>query len=124
MFEILGNWIAVDLLSLSGRWAEMVEFFVVDVTKILILLFVITHFMGFLRAYLPTAKVQSFLNSRKWYGLDHLIAAGFGSITPFCSCSSLPLFVGFVQARIRLGVTLSFLITSPLVNEVAIALFL
>jgi len=123
MFEIFGNWVAVDILVLSGRWAAMVEFFVADVTKILILLLVITHFMGMLRAYLPTAKVQSFLNSRKWYGLDHFIAAGFGSLTPFCSCSSLPLFVGFVQARIRLGVTLSFLITSPLVNEVALAIF-
>jgi hypothetical protein len=123
MFEIFGNWLAVDIFSISGKWAVMVEFFVADTVKILLLLLVITHFMGLLRAYLPTAKVQSFLNSRKWYGLDHLIAAGFGSITPFCSCSSLPLFVGFVQARIRLGVTLSFLITSPLVNEVALAIF-
>ena len=123
MFEIFGNWLAIEVFSLSGKWAAMVEFFVADTVKILLLLIVITHFMGLLRAYLPTAKVQSFLNSRKWYGLDHLIAAGFGALTPFCSCSSLPLFVGFVQARIRLGVTLSFLITSPLVNEVALAIF-
>ncbi len=123
MFDLLGNWLAVDVFSLTGRWAEMVEFFVADTTKILILLFLITHVMGLLRAYLPTAKVQSFLNSRKWFGMDHVLAAGFGAITPFCSCSSLPLFIGFVQARIKLGVTLSFLITSPLVNEVALAVF-
>jgi uncharacterized protein len=123
MFELFGNWLAIEVFSLSGKWAEMVEFFVADTTKILLLLLIITHFMGFVRAYLPIAKVQSFLNSRRWFGADHLIASGFGAITPFCSCSSLPLFIGFVQARIRLGVTLSFLITSPLVNEVALAVF-
>ncbi len=123
MFDLLGNWIAIDVFALSGKWAEMTEFFIADTTKILVLLFLITHVMGFVRAYLPMAKVQNFLNSRRWFGADHLIAAGFGAITPFCSCSSLPLFIGFVQARIRLGVTLSFLITSPLVNEVALAVF-
>ena len=123
MFEQFGNWLAVEIFSLSDHWAEVVEFFVADVIKILLLLIVITHAMGLLRAYLPVAKVRSFLHGRRWYGLDYLFAAGFGAITPFCSCSSLPLFVGFVQSRVRLGVTLSFLITSPLVNEVALAVF-
>ncbi len=123
MFDSLGEWIALDIFHLSGKWAEMVEFFVADTSKILLFLILITHAMGFLRAYFPIAKVQHFLQTRKWFGLDHLLAAGFGAVTPFCSCSSLPLFVGFVQARIRLGVTLSFLITSPLINEVALAVF-
>ncbi len=121
--EKFANWLAVEVFSLTGEWAAMVEFFVADAITILLLLVVITHAMGLLRAYLPVAKVQGFLHGRKWYGLDHLFAAMFGALTPFCSCSSLPLFVGFVQSRVKLGVTLSFLITSPLVNEVALAVF-
>ncbi|PIS16408.1 MAG: permease, partial [Candidatus Portnoybacteria bacterium CG09_land_8_20_14_0_10_44_13] len=66
---------------------------------------------------------RDFLASRKWYGLDYFFASVFGTITPFCSCSSIPLFIGFIEAGIPLGVTLSFLITSPLVNQVAVVLF-
>ncbi len=80
--------------------------------------------MAVIRYYLPIEKIRDFLQSRKWYGADHLLAAGFGAITPFCSCSSIPLFVGFLGAGIPIGVTFSFLITSPLVNEAAIALFI
>jgi uncharacterized membrane protein YraQ (UPF0718 family) len=79
--------------------------------------------MAILRYYLPIEKLRDFLASRKWYGADYLLASIFGTITPFCSCSSIPLFIGFLEAGIPLGVTLSFLITSPLVNQVAVVLF-
>lgn len=84
---------------------------------------VINYLMAILRHYLPLEKLRDFLASRKWYGLDYFLAAIFGTITPFCSCSSIPLFIGFLEAGIPLGVTLSFLIVSPLVNQVAVVLF-
>ncbi|PIW91220.1 MAG: permease, partial [Candidatus Nealsonbacteria bacterium CG_4_8_14_3_um_filter_39_7] len=87
------------------------------------MLLVINYFMAILRHYLPIEKLRNFLASRKWYGADYLLASIFGAITPFCSCSSIPLFIGFLKAGIPLGVTLSFLITSPLVNQVAVVLF-
>jgi hypothetical protein len=68
-------------------------------------------------------KVRDILTSRRWYGLDYLLAAILGVVTPFCSCSSIPLFIGFLSAGIPLGVTFTFLISSPLVNESSLALF-
>jgi hypothetical protein len=80
--------------------------------------------MTWIQYYLPIEKLRNFLSSRNFYGLDYFLASLFGVITPFCSCSSIPLFMGFLQGGIPLGVTLSFLITSPLINEVAIGLFI
>ncbi len=80
--------------------------------------------MGIVNTYFPIEKLKNYLNRKKLYGLEYFFASIFGAITPFCSCSSVPLFIGFVQGGIPLGVTFSFLITSPLVNEVAIAMFL
>lgn len=80
--------------------------------------------MSLFRFYIPLEKIKRFLVSRKFYGLDYLIASFFGALTPFCSCSSIPLFMGFVGAGVPLGVTFAFLITSPLINEIALALFL
>jgi hypothetical protein len=88
------------------------------------LLIVVTHVMGLINAYLPVERVRTWIASGRLRGSEHLVASGFGAVTPFCSCSSIPLFLGFLQGGIPLGVTLSFLITSPLVNEVALALFL
>ena len=79
--------------------------------------------MGIVNAYFPVERLRHFLTSRKLYGMQYLLASLFGAITPFCSCSSIPLFIGFVKGGIPLGVTFSFLITSPLVNEVAVAMF-
>ena len=79
--------------------------------------------MGIVNAYFPVEQLRHFLTSRKLYGMQYLLASLFGAITPFCSCSSIPLFIGFVKGGIPLGVTFSFLITSPLVNEVAVAMF-
>jgi len=79
--------------------------------------------MGIVNSYFPIEKVRNFLSRYKLYGLEYLMASLFGVVTPFCSCSSVPLFIGFVRGGIPLGVTFAFLITSPLVNEVAIGLF-
>ena len=101
-----------------------VNFFVYDSIKILILLFLISSIMGIVNAYFPIERLRNYLVSHRLYGLQYLLASVFGAITPFCSCSSIPLFIGFVKGGIPLGVTLAFLITSPLVNEVAVAMFL
>ena len=124
-FEWLSNYITFDLLTISGgsHLAESMQFFFYDSFKILTLILIITHFMSLLRYYLPIEKLRDFLTKHKFYGLDYFLATIFGAITPFCSCSSIPLFIGFVEARIPLGVTFAFLITSPLINEVALALF-
>ena len=79
--------------------------------------------MAVVRYYLPVEKVRDILASRKWYGFDYFLAAALGTITPFCSCSSIPLFVGFVGAGIPMGVTFAFLIASPLVNEASLFIF-
>jgi uncharacterized membrane protein YraQ (UPF0718 family) len=80
--------------------------------------------MGTINSYFPVDKVRIFLARHKWYGLDYFVASFFGTITPFCSCSSVPLFIGFVKGGIPLGITLTFLISSPLVDAVTVALFL
>jgi hypothetical protein len=80
--------------------------------------------MGIANAYFPVDRLRLYLNQKKLYGLEYFLASFFGAITPFCSCSSIPLFIGFVKGRIPLGVTFSFLITSPLINEVAVVMFL
>lgn len=80
--------------------------------------------MGIVNAYFPIDRLRRYLTTRKLYGFQYLFASLFGAITPFCSCSSIPLFIGFVKGGIPLGVTFAFLITSPLVNEVVVAMFL
>ena len=94
------------------------------VLKILLLLFLISSLMGIVNAYFPIERLRTYLATHRLRGLQYLLASCFGAVTPFCSCSSIPLFIGFVKGGIPLGVTLSFLITSPLVNEVAVAMFL
>jgi uncharacterized membrane protein YraQ (UPF0718 family) len=121
----VADWFVYDVLSLDKgqHLAEALNFFIYDTTKILILLFIVIFFMGIVNSYFPIDKVKNYLSRNKLYGLEYLMASLFGVVTPFCSCSSVPLFIGFVRGGIPLGVTFSFLITSPLVNEVAIGLF-
>lgn len=104
-------------------WGDTINFFVYDTIKIGLLLIIINYFMAFTRYYFPMEKVRDLLLKRRWFGLDYLLAALLGVITPFCSCSSIPLFIGFVGAGIPLGVTFAFLISSPLVNESSLYLF-
>jgi uncharacterized membrane protein YraQ (UPF0718 family) len=120
------DWLIYSVFGIGAdtHLGTALNFFVYDTLKILILLFVIVFLMGIVNAYFPIEKLKNYLNRKKLYGLEYLFASIFGAITPFCSCSSVPLFIGFVQGGIPLGVTFAFLITSPLVNEVAIAMFI
>ncbi|NRD23738.1 permease [Winogradskyella litoriviva] len=122
----LADWTVYKVLELDkgAHLAEALNFFIYDTIKILLLLFVIIFFMGIVNSYFPIDKVKNYLSRNKLYGLEYLMASLFGVVTPFCSCSSVPLFIGFVRGGIPLGVTFAFLITSPLVNEVAIGLFI
>lgn len=115
-----------DYLSLKPEThlGQAINFFFYDTIKILILLFLISTLMGVVNAYFPVDRLRVYLTTKKMYGLEYLFASFFGAVTPFCSCSSIPLFIGFVKGGIPLGVTFSYLITSPLVNEVAVAMFL
>ena len=126
MIQQFADWLVYSLIGLDGTTAlgVAVNFFVYDSIKILILLFLISSIMGIVNAYFPIERLREYLVSHRLYGLQYLLASIFGAITPFCSCSSIPLFIGFVKGGIPLGVTLAFLITSPLVNEVAVAMFL
>jgi len=125
MIKAFSDYLAFTVFGLGQNSAlgKSVEFFINDSIKILLLLLVITHLMSLVRYYLPIEKIRDFLTAKKFYGLDYFLASLFGALTPFCSCSSIPLFIGFLEARIPLGVTFAFLITSPLINEVALALF-
>jgi len=124
-FKAFAEWFVYDFLVVSNEHlAGAAIFFIYDTLKILFLIIFITHFMSFFRFYLPIEKLRNFLSSRRFFGLDYFLATIFGAITPFCSCSSIPLFIGFIEAHIPLGVTFAFLITSPLVNEIAIGLFI
>lgn len=129
MFDWLQNftdWLVYDTFGMTQgkHLAEALNFFIYDSLKILILLFVVIFFMGIVNSYFPIDRVRNFLSRSKLYGFQYLMASLFGVVTPFCSCSSVPLFIGFVSGGIPLGVTFAFLVTSPLVNEVAIGLFI
>lgn len=126
MIQNFADWLVSSIIGLDNETAfgSAVNFFVYDSIKILLLLFLISALMGTVNAYFPVERLRNYLSSHRLYGLQYLLASLFGAITPFCSCSSIPLFIGFVKGGIPLGVTLSFLITSPLVNEVAVAMFL
>lgn len=126
MIQRFADWLVYDIFGLNAtsHLGTAINFFFYDTIKILFLLFIISAIMGIVNAYFPIDRLRNFLTTRKLYGFQYLLAALFGAITPFCSCSSIPLFIGFVKGGIPLGVTFAFLITSPLVNEVAIAMFL
>ena len=122
----IANWLIYTAFQVpkESKLGDALNFFVYDTIKILLLLFVIVFIMGIVNSYFPVEKIRNFLSRNKLFGFEYVLASTFGAITPFCSCSSVPLFIGFVKGGIPLGVTFAFLITSPLVNEVAIALFI
>ena len=131
MIQDFADWLVYGLFGLSADTSlgVAVNFFFYDTIKILILLFFISVLMGIVNGVTAGTAVSmlflfAYLATHKMYGLQYLLASVFGAITPFCSCSSIPLFIGFVKGGIPLGVTFAFLITSPLVNEVAVAMFL
>jgi len=110
-------------LSPESYLGAALHFFVYDIVKIGLLLVGINFVMALVRYYFPMDKVKALLIQRRWYGFDYLLAALLGVITPFCSCSSIPLFIGFLGAGIPLGLIFTFLISSPLVNEASLYLF-
>lgn len=114
VYEVLG-------VSHEGNIGEALQFFIYDTVKIFILLIVIIFVVSFLRTYFNTEKVRVYLQGRSEFS-GNILASLFGIITPFCTCSAIPLFLGFMQARIPIGITFSFLISAPLNNEIAIAM--
>ncbi|HEX2753047.1 MAG TPA: permease [Alphaproteobacteria bacterium] len=123
LFTKLADWTAYRLLSLEKetKLADAVHFFVEDTTKIFFLLAGMIYIIGFGRSYVSPEKVRVWLTGKSRF-TGYVLAALLGALTPFCSCSSVPLFIAFLSAGIPLGVTMAFLITSPLVNEVAVVL--
>jgi len=119
----LARWLSYDLFGFKEGSAtgHAMEFFLYDTPKILLLLVLMVYAIGWFRAGLDTDRVREYLKG-KGRSLGYVLSAVFGAVTPFCSCSSVPLFIGFTTARIPLGMTMAFLITSPLINEVAVVL--
>jgi uncharacterized membrane protein YraQ (UPF0718 family) len=128
MFEIFtdfSTWLVVDTFGLSKetKLGDALHFFIEDTTKIFFLLLVMIYVIALIRASMNVERVRDYL-AGKHKGVGYLLGSSFGAITPFCSCSSIPVFLGFTSAGIPVGITMSFLITSPLINEVAVLLLL
>ncbi|MFA5985983.1 MAG: permease [Parcubacteria group bacterium] len=123
--QIFADLIAYDLLGLSHDelLGEVVNYFIFDTVKIFILLAVVIFAVSVVRTFLAPTKIRTFLAGHNKF-VGHIIAAATGIITPFCSCSAVPLFLGFVEAGVPLGITFSFLIASPMINEVALVMLL
>ena len=121
IFTKLADWMAYDLFRLTpgSNLGEAVHFFIEDVTKIFFLLTLIVFAIGFFRSMLTPERVRKVVAGRS-RAVSYPMAVGLGAVTPFCSCSSVPLFIGFLEAGIPLGVTMAFLIASPMINEVAV----
>ena len=123
MFQYIADIITYDILKLSKgtHLASSVNFFLYDVPKIYFLLAVIVFVVAIIRTFLPPEKIRAMLSHKHEY-TGNVLAACFGILTPFCTCSAIPLFMGMLQSGVPLGVTMSFLVASPTINEVAIVL--
>ncbi len=123
--EFFWTWLYRDVfgLDIATGWASMLHFFSYDTVKIALLLIGIIFLVTVLRSFMTVERTRALLGGKR-EGVGNVMAAGLGVVTPFCSCSAVPAFIGFVASGVPLGVTMSFLIASPLVNEVAIALLL
>jgi uncharacterized membrane protein YraQ (UPF0718 family) len=121
IFKTLADWLTYDILVLNSetKFANAVHFYIEDVTKIFFLISITMFTVSFFRSKLQAEKLRRYLNNKpKW--IAYVLAVMLGAITPFCSCSSIPLFIGFIEAGIPFGVVMAFLITSPMINEVAV----
>jgi hypothetical protein len=123
MLRNFAEYLVYDVIHLeySSRLADALVFFIYDTIKIFFLLSIIIFIVSIIRSYFPPEKTKRILSHKKIF-IGNILAALLGVVTPFCSCSAVPLFIGFVEAGIPLGVTFSFLISSPMVNEVAVVL--
>ena len=123
MFNSISQYVVYNIFGLArgSKLGAALDFFLYDTAKILILLLVIIFLISFIRSFFPPEKTRKIL-ARKGEFAGNVLAALLGVATPFCSCSAVPLFIGFVEGGVPLGVTFSFLISSPMVNEVAVVL--
>jgi len=123
--QALADWLTYTILNLAkgSVLAGAINFFIYDSIKIFLLLSVIIFVVSFIRSYLPPEKTKKWLSNR-FEIIGNIIAALIGIITPFCSCSAVPLFIGLVESGVPLGVTFSYLISAPMVNEVAAVMLL
>ena len=120
MLENITYYVVYNLIGFADgdRLGSVVHFFLYDAIKILSLIFLVVSLIAFLRTFVKSSSLKEKLSGMP-FGLGNLFASLFGAVTPFCSCSSIPLFIGFLKAQVPPGIAFSFLITSPLVNEVA-----
>lgn len=122
MLKAFAHYLVYDLFGMvQGRSSGALEFFIYDTIKIFLLLSVIIFIISIIRSYFPPERTKRILSHKREF-IGNVLAALLGIVTPFCSCSAVPLFIGFVEAGVPLGVTFSFLISSPMVNEVAVVL--
>ncbi len=123
--QLLADWLTYNIFNITPKTllASVIDFFIYDTIKILILLSVIIFVVSIIRSFLPPERIRAILSRKNKY-VGNILASLLGIITPFCSCSAVPLFLGFVQAGVPLGTTFSFLIASPMINEVALVLLL
>ncbi|TSA22007.1 MAG: permease [Betaproteobacteria bacterium] len=125
MLETFARWLSFDLFGLvpGSPWGEAVRFFLYDVPKVFLLLVIVVFVMGVVHTWVSPERTRAWLANRP-LGLGNVMAACLGIVTPFCSCSAVPLFIGFLSAGVPLGITFSFLIAAPMVNEIALILLL
>lgn len=123
--QLFSDWLTYSIFSLTPKTlsALTINFFIYDTIKIFILLAIIIFCVSIIRSYLPPEKIRSMLSRKNKY-ISNVLASFLGIVTPFCSCSAIPLFLGFIQAGVPLGTTFSFLVSSPMINEVALVLLL
>lgn len=123
MIKIFTDWLVYSFLGLdqATKLGSSVNFFVYDTLKISVMILVVITGIAFIRTFFPPNKLKDTLSKQK-FGLGNVSASLLGAVTPFCSCSSIPMFIGFLEAGVPLGIALSFIITSPLVNEVLLVL--
>jgi len=125
VLQIAVNWLLFEAFGLdpSAKLSKALSFFIYDYIKKLSLLFFMITLIGMLRTFIPPEKIKAWM-ANKHKLVSHIAASIFGALTPFCSCSGIPIFIGFVRSGIPLGVAFSFLITSPLINEYLVVLML
>ncbi|MDD3486998.1 MAG: permease [Candidatus Moranbacteria bacterium] len=125
MIKLFADWLTYSIFNIEPKTllAEAVNFFIYDTIKIFLLLIVIIFIVSIVRSYLPPEKIRNILSHEKKY-FGNILASILGIITPFCTCSAIPLFLGFLEAGVPLGTTFSFLVASPMINEVALVLLL
>lgn len=123
IFTELATWLTFGVMGLepNTKLADAVHFFIEDTTKIFALLLLMIYVIALVRASLNVERVRDYLAGKNRF-IGYFMGSGFGAVTPFCSCSSIPVFLGFTSAGIPVGITMAFLLTSPLINEVAILL--